>query len=354
MELEDKQEVPEQSLRDSIAESITSLDSAPVPDTAVPAKEAATTATPVKEQAGTKTPATTAIAEVASIKDTPPVTTEKTLVNARGPASWKPDVREKWNALPPEVKVEVLRRETETSRALQESSDARKFVDQFHQVAAPYQHYIALEGNDPMKAFGDYLRTASLLRGGTPMEKANAVASAITTYGIDVQMLDTALSQVLRGAPAQVQQQQNPQQFRDPRLDELLGQMQARQASEEQEIATELAAEVEAFAAKPENEFFDDLRGDIGDLLRFAASRNQKMTLQEAYDKAAKLHPTVSSIVEQRGKAKAEADKQQQLKARRNAASTVTTRAPRQTGNLDESSVSVRAAIENSISGLST
>ena len=103
----------------------------------------------------------------------------------RAPAAWKPELREKWAMLPPDVQAEVLRREREINQTLQSSVDARKQVEQLQKTSAPYQHLIAMEGGDPMAAFGDYLRTVALLRGGTPGEKAQALAQAVMKFGID-------------------------------------------------------------------------------------------------------------------------------------------------------------------------
>jgi hypothetical protein len=359
----------EPSLRDSIAASIETLseppvvdktpvvDKAPVVDkggapakTAAEIKVKAHTRTvgpkePVKEPAAGKEPV--------KITDTPPITTDKVAAAQRAPVSWKPDIREKWAALPPEVKSEVMRREHEVSRVLQESSEARKFVDAFAQTAAPYQHYIALEGNDPIKAFGDYLKTASLLRGGSPAEKANAVATAIHQYGVDVAMLDQALAQVLQGKPApRLPDGPGQHQFRDPRLDELLGTLAQRQQQEEAALNEELATEVIEFAQNEANEFFEDVRPDISDLLSMAAARGQKMSLKEAYDKACLLNPEIAKIVSQRSDAAKAVEAKKLADAKRAAGGSITTGAPRQTGKTQQSEGSVRDSIEASIQQL--
>lgn len=291
--------------------------------------------------------------EPVKLTDAPPVVSQKVSAN-QGPRSWKPELREKWATLPSEVQTEVMRREMEVTRALQETARAREFAQQFYEAAAPYQQLIALEGGDPLVSFGNYLKTATILRSGSPAEKANAVAQAIHSYGVDITMLDGALANTIAGK-GPIQQSGQQQQFRDPRVDELLGHMTERQQQEEQQLAEELAEEVTAFATDPANEFFEDVRMDVSVLLGVAAERKQKMTLKEAYDKACMLNPNISKVIEQRKAAKAVADAKAAEVARRNAGSSVTGGAPRQTGTKEnDASSSVRAAIEDSIARLST
>lgn len=265
----------------------------------------------------------------------------------RGPASWRPEVREKWASLPAEVQQEVTRREREVMIAMQESAQARQFAESFMATIQPYQHIIALEGGDPLKTFGDYMKTATLLRSGAPQEKANAVAAAIMQYGIDINLLDGALSHAVSNRPMPQGQQQAP--VVDPRVDQIL---QALNGNRQQQIAAaEAAAEEElvAFASDPKNEFFEDLRLDIADIMRLSASRGQQITLAQAYDKAAKLHPEISKIVGQRAAAAEQERKKQEVLAKRKAAGSITDAAPRQGGAAQAENTSVRAAIEAAI-----
>lgn len=266
---------------------------------------------------------------------------------ARGPASWRPEVREKWASLPVEVQQEVTRREREVMIAMQESAQARQFTDNFMQTIQPYQHIIALEGGDPLKTFGDYMKTATLLRSGAPQEKANAVAQAIMQYGIDINLLDGALSHAVANRPMP-QGQQQPQVV-DPRVDQILQFINGNR--QQQAAQAEAAAEEEliAFVSDPKNEFFEDLRLDIADIMRLSAARGQRVTLAEAYDKAAKLHPEVSKIMAQRAAAAEAERKKQDVLNKRRAAGSITDAAPRQSGSAQAQDTSVRAAIEAAI-----
>jgi hypothetical protein len=279
---------------------------------------------------------------------------------SRGPASWRPEVREKWAALPAEVQAEVTRREREVATTLQETAQVRQFAEAFHATIAPYQHIIALEGNDPLKTFESYMKTATILRSGSPMEKADAIASAIASFGIDIAMLDNMLTTRIKGgnpmAGGQVTTQPGahggPQQFRDPRVDELFGFLQSQHQAKETAAQEEINSELEQFVSDPKNEFFEDLRLDIADIMRLNANRGVKVTLREAYDKAARLHPEISKVVLQRDAAKNAEESRKAALARRIAGSSVTQQAPKQTGTQSNSAATVREAIEQSIAHL--
>lgn len=286
-------------------------------------------------------------AKTTSITDTPARQT-------RGPASWKPEVREKFGTLPAEVQAEVSRREREISMTLQDAAASRQFAEQFEQTIAPFRHIIALEGNDPLKTFSDYMKTATTLRTGSAVEKANAIASAIHTFGIDVNMLDRALAATITGQgglPAQ--QGQHQQVYQDPRVDQLIATLTDQSTQRAQALEAELQTELEAFSADPANDFFEDLREDISDILRISAQRGRVVTLAEAYNKAAQLHPEISKVLAQREAAKKAGQNRNVIQAKRLAGSSVRTDSPHQTGNTSEPT-SVRGAIEAAVERLST
>lgn len=298
-------------LRNSI-ESLESKDEAPKPDAgsesapaatppapaAKPAAALATSATPAKDpaQAATEASAAKAVAATAASTAAAAVAIQPPADALKPPQSWKPDMRERWGTLSKEVQGEILRREKEITQGLQEASESRRFHQAFNQVAAPYQAYIAMRGGNPLAAFGDHLRTATLLRHGTDQEKAAAIAGAIGEYGINVQLLDAALAARLRGQPMPGGGQQQGQQFRDPRVDALL-------AQQDEAARTAVGEEIAAFAGDAKNEFYQDVKMEMADLLEFNAQRGVKMTIQQAYDKACKNSDSIQATLTARKQA---------------------------------------------------
>jgi len=227
----------------------------------------------------------------------------------KAPQSWSPLAREKWNAAPPEIQQEVMKREREINIAMQGSAEARRTQETVQGLSQRYSAALQAEGVDIGTATVNVLEFASKLRFGTPIEKAQQIAGAIRHYGIDINMLDEAISNGPRQQPAQAA----PQQFRDSRLDGLMAELgQMEQARNQKTVA-----EVTEFIGQ--QEFGQDVRYIMADILDVAASQNLPMTLQDAYHRAELMHPEVSKVIEQRRGA----GNAQSTQAARNAASSV-------------------------------
>lgn len=211
---------------------------------------------------------------------------------ATAPQSWRAGPREHWAALPKEVQEEVLRRERETSVALANSSEARKFATNFSKVVGPFMGMIRSEGSEPLRAVEEMLKVAWVLRASPPETKARAVANLVKQYGISIEQLDSCL------AGEQVPSSQGPQglvEFRDSRLDAFL-------AQREQTLAREAEETVRKFSET--HEFMDQVRDDLGEIIKLRTARGQRCSLEEAYDVACKLHPDIQRVLEQRKAAK--------------------------------------------------
>lgn len=220
----------------------------------------------------------------------------------KAPLAWKPAVREHWGKLPPEVRQEVARRELEVQQALSQSSNSRKFASDFGQVIQPFTHLIQATNSTPLQAVRNLMTTAAGLTIGTHEQKAKIVAEIIKNYGVDVQTLDAVLSNATQmpnppanggGMSPQLMQMLKPMQ-------EFMGEVKGMREQRQQKIQQEADAETAQFATKP---FFEDLRGDMADLMEIAANRGTTMTMQQAYDKAVALNPDIGKIISQRRQA---------------------------------------------------
>lgn len=284
-------------------------------------------------------------AEAPAVADAPKLVTPA----SKAPQSWKPDVREKWATLPPEVQAEVTRLDREVRQTMQTAAEARKGWDSFREVVGPYEALIRAEGGEPLKAVGSLLQTAAALRTAPPAIKARLVAGIIQQYGVPVDVLDAALS----GQAPAAQPQNAPQQF-DPEA--LIQQAQQRfaqqlQAQHQQAINTKAQQDTEAFVNGGGAEFLEDVRGLMANLLDAAGRSGIPLSLQEAYDRACSIHPEVSKVVEQRRQAQTATATQAATQRARAAASSVKT----QPAGLQATSEpnTVRGALEASIARLS-
>lgn len=247
----------------------------------------------------------------------------------RAPQSWKPSVREKFSALPPEVQAEVVRIENETKATLRDVAEARRMHQQFQQTVGPFEAMIRSEGGEPMAAVGNLLRTAYALRTAPPAHKAQIVAQMVQNFSVPIDALDAALS----GQSPQVQQPHQQQgAYRDPRVDQILAMAQQAQQSRQQQMSQSAAQEL---AAVQQLEFYEDVREDMADIIESRARRGVEVKPQQAYDLAVRMHPDISGIIQQRESAKAAANAQASTQRAKAAAASVKTR-PAGIGNTSD------------------
>lgn len=267
------------------------------------------------------------------------------------PASWRPEAREKWGSVDPEIRREVTRREHEMQTVLQDSAAAKQFVNAFESVVRPYEMFIRADGANPLQAVQNLMQTAADLRVGTPSHKANIVASIIQNFGIDVEMLDGVLAQMRQGgAIPQAGQQQ--QQFRDPRVDMLIAQQQQALQMQSQQAEQSQRAELDAFAADPKHEFYRDVAGIMADLVEIWTRQNKPIDLEKIYAQACQMHDSIPTIIATRAQQqKAAGNAQAVLRAKRAAASVKGESTP--AGATVPKDDSIRASIEAAMNTLS-
>jgi hypothetical protein len=233
------------------------------------------------------------------------------------PQSWKPTVREHWGALPAEVQAEVDRREREIAKALQESAEASKGAGTWQETVRPYEAQIRAAGGNPQQYVGTLLQTAHALSYGHPQQKASIVAGLAMQFGISPQDLDSALVAVMQGRQAP---QQQPAQFKDPRVDQLLQTMQQREAAAAEERASR-------FAESAGHEYFEDVSDEMVGLIETWKSQGKDYTsdaaLERAYRIACQANEEVAKVIAQKEAARSAANAQASTQRAKAAASTI-------------------------------
>lgn len=299
-------------------------------------------------------PAPAAPAPAPTSLSSPPTTPAQ----STAPISWKPQLREKWATLDPEVRLEISRREREIDSGLRAAAEHKRFSEEVNRALAPYAQILQQENASPVQAIASLFQTAAVLRTAQPHVKAQLVADMIMQFGVDVNALDHALSgRVQQTANPQFQQQQMLSQLLDQRLQpiqQFLGQFQEMRAQSETRTAEQLRGDLEAFASAPENEFFEHVREDMADILEAAARRGTQMSLQDAYKRATLAHPQIADILSQRALAQSASQQTAAAQRSRNASASLPSGgAPSQAREEDEGD-DVRSAIQASIRQLSS
>jgi DNA-binding transcriptional MerR regulator len=229
------------------------------------------------------------------------------------PQSWKAQVRERWASLPPEVQAEVVRRERESEASHRDAAEAKKGWSQFRETVTPYEAMLRAEGVDPIRAVGSLLQTMAALRTAPPQHKAAMVANMVKSFGVPIDALDAALA----GESTQSQPQAP---YRDPRVDQLFSRLEQAQSARQQQMASQAQQEIQSVAGE---EFFEDVREDMADLIDAASRRGVALSLKDAYSRAVKLNPATSEVLAQRDAAKAATTANAATAAARKASSSV-------------------------------
>jgi hypothetical protein len=275
----------------------------------------------------------------------------------RAPQSWRPEIRTHWEGLPTEVQAEILKRETEVTRGLTEAANSRRFANDFSQTIRPFEHLLLASGvKNPLVAVRNLMTTAASLQTGTQAQKALTIANIIKAYGVDIATLDQVLSgrQPPKDSPAAIPDEVIGAVRRElAPIREFMGRQQQQTTYQQQQLEQESAQTIEQFAADPENEFYEDLREDMADLLDMAARRGRIMTIQEAYERSAASHPDISKLVAKKKAQAAAVRSRAGIDRARRASSSLAQGTPAAVGGGSARPVGLRGAVSQAFDDLS-
>ncbi|MCK5318373.1 MAG: hypothetical protein KAJ55_10675 [Anaerolineales bacterium] len=216
------------------------------------------------------------------------------------PKSLSAKARETWSDVPEAMKQEIMKREADYQTGIQKYAENAKRAEQMDQALAPFQQLFAMNGG-PGETLPGLLQTASILQMGSPVQRAEMVAQLISQFGVDVATLDGILSG--QGVSQQAQQQNDVQQAIQQAMEpyqQFMHQQQMQTQQQQQQQQHDITADIQRFASDPKNEFYNDVRGSMADIMDLAAGQGREMSLQEAYDTACQLNPEIRGIIQTR------------------------------------------------------
>jgi hypothetical protein len=249
----------------------------------------------------------------------------------RPPSSWKPAAKAAWDALPPEIRAEVHRRESDWLQGQAQLLPDAELGRSMRQTIEPYRMLIEAEGGTPERAVSHLLQTAALFRVGTAEQKQAALAQIAQQYGIQ-----------MPGGAQQADPYAQAQGFRDPRVDQMLQQQEmarlqqeADQRRREEAETARLSSVVQTWsdavdsAGKPLRPWFGNVEADLAALIPQVRASNPGMkaedVLQQAYDRAVWAHPEIRPLLlkqqQDQMEAKRRADNQLRVQEAKKAAS---------------------------------
>lgn len=224
------------------------------------------------------------------------------LNTAKAPSSWSPKVREHWNALPEDVRKEIIRREEASIVGVRKLQEEFAPVRQFTESLAPFLQDAAQNGFDPGQHVRNTMAAERALRTGDVNSRFNALLSIADQYGIP-------LRQAINSAAGQQILPETPQQPQIP--PEVARELEEARRFREQYAANSYEQQIAQFSQG--KEFFEDVRGLMADMIDSGLAKD----LNEAYEKATWAHPEVREVLLQRERL---GKKNEDLKSRQAAA----------------------------------
>lgn len=219
------------------------------------------------------------------------------------PATWSAAGKAAWATLPDGVRREVVKREQDFARGIQQYAEKAKGFDTFMEVSRPYEAMLRSEGSDPAGALKSFLHQAYVLRTASPQQKGELIMQVAQKFGAD-------LSQFM-GQPAQQQEgqqdlshvQQMVQQLVAPHLQRIQQwetEQQTAQQRQEQHMEQEITSQIEAFQTAtnedgtPKHLYFENVRP----LMSAYFANGQAQSLEQAYEMACWAHPEVRAALQ--------------------------------------------------------
>ena len=217
------------------------------------------------------------------------------------PRTWRPEAAAAWATLPPTVQEEVLKREEEIFRGIEQYKTHANYGREIQQAMAPFEPILQRFNATPAQAVSQLMGLQQVLLSGTAAEKRQLVEGVIRTYGIDM------------GQPGEEPPYTDPQ-VADLRakLAAIESNQQRAEAEKQASIRATLKAELDAFATDPANPYFDEVADDIGALLRGGGAKG----LKDAYEKAVWANPVTRAKEQSRALAEAQAKDKKEAEER--------------------------------------
>jgi hypothetical protein len=235
------------------------------------------------------------------------VPVEQAPVIKAAPNTWRKEAQAEWGKMSPIQQDEVLRREQDFFRGIEQYKGKAQFADRMEKAITPHIDTLQSMGVNPDVAVSELLMADRKLRYGSPAEKQQYFAYLAQSYGID---------------PTTIQAQQNVQidpnvQHLENQVRQLMGREQQRELLSQKQEEIALTGEISKFASNPTNRHFESVRGDMAALLQAGIAKD----LQDAYERAIYANPQTRAAVlaEQQAAARAVAAKKAQ-EARRSGA----------------------------------
>jgi len=201
-------------------------------------------------------------------------TGEEATLLAAPPKAWRKETTAFWDKIPEEARREIVKREEDIQKGFSKLNDLANFGDAFVQNLRPHLPTLQKYNLDPAKHASDLFTIHRTLVEGTPKDRVGVIRQLMRDHNISDEEL---------GSP----DFQPP--YIDPQVRDLTTRYNTLQSQIQENARKAALEETQRFAADPAHPHFDAVSEDIARLI----NSNTCSTLQEAYDQAIWLNPTV-------------------------------------------------------------
>lgn len=199
------------------------------------------------------------------------------------PASWSATAKADFKTLAPHIQQEVLRRERDMDKGLQDRANELKRYQPLEDLLSPHRDRLAMAGTDEATYVRSLIAADQMLR--DPATRMQAIGQIAQSYGINL---------------GQAPQGQAPQAQLPPELQGLFHEVSSlkqtlaqRDQAQQQTQQAAIQAEIQAFSSKPDILYFDDVKPMVATLLKDGHAE----TLDQAYQMACKAHPVIGDLI---------------------------------------------------------
>ena len=220
-------------------------------------------------------------AKPSKVEAEPEVEEEEPPVWRRPPASWKKDFHEVWQKADPKMQEYAWQREEQMRAGVEPLLSKAQFADAMQEAISPYMNTIQGLGLQPEKAVAALMEADHKLRNSDPQTKMQYFMQLAQSYGINLgAMQGQAPTAAPNSVDPMVYQLQNE-------LNKVRGEVMGWKQQQEMVENQTLLNEINQFSLKADH--FEEVRPTMIQLLQSGVAQ----TLDEAYDKAIRLDPTL-------------------------------------------------------------
>ena len=220
-------------------------------------------------------------AKPSKVEAEPEVEEEEPPVWRRPPASWKKDFHEVWQKADPKMQEYAWQREEQMRAGVEPLLSKAQFADAMQEAISPYMNTIQGLGLQPEKAVAALMEADHKLRNSDPQTKMQYFMQLAQSYGIN-------LGAMQGQAPAAAPNSVDPMVYQlQNELNKVRGEVMGWKQQQEMVENQTLLSEINQFSLKADH--FEEVRPTMIQLLQSGVAQ----TLDEAYDKAIRLDPTL-------------------------------------------------------------